>query len=274
MKGISAKSPNNYFINKEIAQIQLEKMRKLHPDLPFVVSVVSIGKGLVPERWKLDPDPPHRLKLLYSGEMRYTRAQTTKVVVPGNIYLFPPFKDYLLTYPPEKRPTEFYIDLFINPSPINEIIEVALESSDLLTSLFKTIEVLQSEKNYEMGSLNLLLSELMRALNKSQPLKTFGEKRIHLLLQKIHANLPQSFSLEELASMTGLNKYYLLRLFKKETKLSPIAYIQSCRLIMACEHLKAGRSIKETAEICGYKDPLYFSRVFKKEFGISPKNIL
>jgi len=52
----------------------------------------------------------------------------------------------------------------------------------------------------------------------------------------------------------------------------PMARFQQYRRIeRAKDFLNAGRSVKETASVLGYPDPYYFSRLFKKYTGTSPK---
>jgi AraC-like DNA-binding protein len=66
---------------------------------------------------------------------------------------------------------------------------------------------------------------------------------------------------------------YLCRLFRQEMNTTPHKYLANLRLETAADMLRqgAGRSITEIARMCGYSDPLYFSRMFKKRYGISPR---
>ena len=52
-------------------------------------------------------------------------------------------------------------------------------------------------------------------------------------------------------------------------------YLNTVRIQQACALMEQGfTSIKDIALLCGYKDPLYFSRVFKKEMKVSPREHL
>lgn len=66
---------------------------------------------------------------------------------------------------------------------------------------------------------------------------------------------------------------YLCRLFRQEMNTTPHKYLANLRLEAAASMLRqgAGRSVTEIARACGYSDPLYFSRVFKKRYGVSPR---
>lgn len=68
---------------------------------------------------------------------------------------------------------------------------------------------------------------------------------------------------------------YLKKLFKKETGLTPHQYLTDKRLESAADTLTSfyGKwNISETARLCGFSEPLYFSRLFKRKFGKSPRD--
>lgn len=66
---------------------------------------------------------------------------------------------------------------------------------------------------------------------------------------------------------------YLCRLFRQEMNTTPHKYLANLRLETAAAMLRRGdgHSITEISRMCGYNDPLYFSRVFKKRYGLSPR---
>ena len=86
-----------------------------------------------------------------------------------------------------------------------------------------------------------------------------------------------SFSIKDCLKKLPLNYDYIRKLFKKETGISPAEYLLKERMSLAQQLLSSGisnrfshYSISQVAEACGYSEPLYFSRVFKKYFGVSP----
>lgn len=82
------------------------------------------------------------------------------------------------------------------------------------------------------------------------------------------------FALDQVIRELPFHYDYLRKLFKKEVGSSPLEYLTSLRMQAAEKILTAmwtnEYSISEVAQMCGYEDPLYFSRVFKKTFGSSP----
>ena len=69
---------------------------------------------------------------------------------------------------------------------------------------------------------------------------------------------------------------YFMKLFKKETGYTPNEYLVIKRIEHAKRILTSGSAIrvKDVAELCGFKDAFYFSRVFKKITGNPPSNLI
>ena len=64
---------------------------------------------------------------------------------------------------------------------------------------------------------------------------------------------------------------YLRKLFQKEFGVTPHQYLNNKRLQIAAETLSnSSDSVADIALMCGFRDPLYFSRMFKKKYGVSP----
>lgn len=82
------------------------------------------------------------------------------------------------------------------------------------------------------------------------------------------------FDLMEEMSRLGYSVDHLRRLFVEDSGVSPIQYLTRHRLEYAKKLLKEynrSYSIKDVAQMSGYLDPYYFSRIFKKHVGVSPR---
>ncbi len=87
----------------------------------------------------------------------------------------------------------------------------------------------------------------------------------------IGANFGKAVGLENCADATGISPSRLSRLFVEETGRGFSDYLIEYRIARAREMLATpGCSIKETSAACGYPDPNYFSRLFKKMTGLTP----
>ena len=90
-------------------------------------------------------------------------------------------------------------------------------------------------------------------------------------LSYIQNNYSRKISLAAVAEHVGLSSGYLCRIFKEETSVSINAYINNLRMTRAGELLKDKNSyIKEVAISVGFEDQLYFSRLFKRYYGMTP----
>lgn len=85
-------------------------------------------------------------------------------------------------------------------------------------------------------------------------------------------NLHQELSLDTLAHYAQLSKFHFAKKFKELTDSSPIQHFINMKIQKACVELdNSNATIKDIAESLGYGDPYYFSRLFKKIVGLSPK---
>lgn len=95
--------------------------------------------------------------------------------------------------------------------------------------------------------------------------------RILTSLQYLHYHYMEPIKIAELAAMEHLSVSRYRTVFLERTGLSPQAFLIALRLQRACElMLGTDLSLKQIAQMAGYSDSLYFSRIFKERFGISP----
>ncbi|MFL7791831.1 MAG: ATP-binding protein [Anaerolineae bacterium] len=87
----------------------------------------------------------------------------------------------------------------------------------------------------------------------------------------LHQNYHKSLSRWEIANVIGVSENYLTHIFGRELGLSPWQYLNRYRIKQAQELLhRTSDSITAVALQVGFNDPAYFSRVFRKQVGLSP----
>jgi AraC-like DNA-binding protein len=89
----------------------------------------------------------------------------------------------------------------------------------------------------------------------------------------IHNYADARFELDGYLKSLPFSYDYLRKLFKKELGMTPHQYLSDLRLHGAADLLYSSGStysVSEIAMLCGFREPLYFSRMFKKKYGLSP----
>lgn len=104
--------------------------------------------------------------------------------------------------------------------------------------------------------------------------ETQQQSRFVELQRYIENNLEQALSLQHLADHIGLSISHLSSEFKKHAACSPIEYVLRSRLERARFLLSDHNNrISDIAERVGFHDVFHFSKMFKKRFGLSPRNM-
>ena len=109
-----------------------------------------------------------------------------------------------------------------------------------------------------------------------QPEDTYGESHImNELLYYISLHYSEPITLETLASHVNEKTSHVSYLFYKYKQIRPIDYLINYRIKIATDFLRSGDyTVTEVANMVGYKDVCYFSRIYKKRVGFSPTRIM
>lgn len=106
----------------------------------------------------------------------------------------------------------------------------------------------------------------------------FSEQVEYIRTEILKYYTTPEFALDEVLRRMPYNYDYLRKLFHRETGVTPNQYMMGMRMKKAESILNAMRvneySVAEIAFMCGFDDPLYFSRVFSKNFGCSPSRFV
>lgn len=95
---------------------------------------------------------------------------------------------------------------------------------------------------------------------------------VELIEQYVQSHISQDLTREDIAAFLHFNPAYLSRLFKKETGLSLSDYIMDLRMKQAKRLLsESDLKVSDVAEITGYRNFSYFSKLFKKQEGYTPQ---
>jgi AraC-like DNA-binding protein len=158
--------------------------------------------------------------------------------------------------------------------PFKNTMEVTNYSKveDIFIQLNKTY--LEKEVGYRL-KLNILCQELIYELLKEcyfPPDKKVNIRRLEIVFQYISKHYRERILLKDMCNLINVSESSLIRLFNNNIGKTPVEYINQFRLNKAKELLlHTADTIKEIAYNTGFEDEFYFSRIFKKMEGKSPK---
>ena len=100
-----------------------------------------------------------------------------------------------------------------------------------------------------------------------------GHKMVEAVLKMIEEGLHEELTLHSAAERLYINSSYLSRLFKQETGKSFSAYVLERKMERAKRVLQEGAKVYDAAGAAGYKDVSYFTKVFRKYWGVTPGEV-
>ncbi|MCB4797947.1 two-component regulator propeller domain-containing protein [Neotamlana laminarinivorans] len=163
-----------------------------------------------------------------------------------------------IAYGMQEQITDFGIDVLVQ-----------MPASDQL--IIKKITALINKKDKVLHA--SLQKEIFNILTSETKILSPNDKLLKSGLEIIKNELSNPlFNVEMLVYKMGISRVKCYRLFKELLQKSPSDIITSLRLQKAATLLKSKNlNISEISFECGYNDPKYFGRSFKKHFGCSPK---
>jgi YesN/AraC family two-component response regulator len=154
-------------------------------------------------------------------------------------------------------------------------VPVIVMSGKILT--FEDIKRLEPYQKITYQSKNVLsetelASSLQQILFDSHTLPAQTSVVVKHALAYIHQNYPMPLSRSEIAYQLGVSKNYLTQIFHQELGISLWDYLNRYRVMQAKELLRqTDHSIASISSQVGFDDPAYFSRVFRRYVGQSPR---
>lgn len=148
--------------------------------------------------------------------------------------------------------------------------------TDIFDKYFDPLsEIIECDKaDTCMDFINSFYTHILSYLhsNKISSGRRLAEKTIELIENNIsHPDL----NVKWLASQLYVNDNYLSRQFHKEINIPLIKYISNKKLETAKNYLDQGfQNVQQVSKLSGFTDPLYFSKCFKKQFGVSPSKYI
>lgn len=244
-------------------------------DLDFAIDRPSGMKGYI-------------LNLTIKGQGRIFSGDKAFNVKEGDLLLFPPGVAHFYRRQPDCsnwfhrwiyfRPRAFWADWLNWQNNHNGVFltkDVEPTIFNRLEPLFVDIEHSAKSDNPYHNDLALnLLEQLLIRCKTLQPdvMSRRIDPRILEVVQYMSQHLSEDFCNDDLAGMVCISSSRLGHLFSSEMGMTITQWRDDQRIIRAKQLLlTTNHSINKVSRMIGYSDPLYFSRVFKRIAGVSPK---
>jgi two-component system response regulator YesN len=159
-----------------------------------------------------------------------------------------------------------YAQRMIRLGVLDYLIKVSMKDEDLARLLDKARRAIEQDRLARIGAKEHSGTLFPRDRQPMHP-------EVRLARTYIDSHLNEDLSLSAVASRVGFSSYYLSRLFHSEAGIPFSEYVTERRVKKAEELLRTTTlKVYEVAEQAGFPNYRYFSMVFKKRLGHTPKN--
>ena len=237
--------------------------------------------------WRPKGRLDYQLLYIVSGKGHFYFHGEDRVVYAGRMVLIQPRQEQRYEYFGEDKPEVFWVHF--TGSDVKNILRsynIPMDdpifysgASSTYSYLFK--EMVHELQNCKTGYEDLLAMYLrqifllvQRTRQEERPtVSTYIQEEMEFARRYFNEHYNEPISIQEYAESRNMSVCYFQRNFKQIVKHTPMQYLLTIRVNNAASLLETtDYSMAEIAAIVGYEDPLYFSRLFRKIKGVSPRD--
>ena len=237
--------------------------------------------------WRPKGRLDYQLLYIVSGKGHFYFHGEDRVVYAGRMVLIQPRQEQRYEYFGEDK-TEVYWVHFTGSDVKNILRSYNIPMDDPIfysgasstySYLFK--EMIHELQNCKTGYEDLLAMYLrqifllvQRTRQEERPtVSSYIQEEMEFARRYFNEHYNEPISIQEYAESRNMSVCYFQRNFKQIVKHTPMQYLLTIRVNNAASLLETtDYSMAEIAAIVGYEDPLYFSRLFRKIKGVSPRD--
>lgn len=257
-------------------------------DTKHTLTVLSCGVYRLmhqPDMPTLRPDGRRDYQLLYisAGKAVFHLDNEDKEIPAGYMVLYRPGESQQYYYYAKDTPEVYWIH-FSGYEAGQILDKIGFSDTHILfcgisfhyPELFRQIilELQLKRPCYEellYSYLRQLFTEIRRNQLEFSADKYSRHEYMEAAVRFFNESFAHNISIEEYAGSQHMSVSWFIRSFKHYMGMTPMQYITSIRINKAKELLKnTNYSIQEISSLAGYENPLYFSRIFRKQTGQPP----
>lgn len=215
--------------------------------------------------------------LVTSGNATFNMINSKHLVKKGDLFFTFPTKSFYLSDMSDFRYVQILFfggrgSKLIAKSGITQDKPVVTIERDLIP-VWTECHQMQNGSNTELLAEALILMTFANISIKQTQTQKYAATSMEAVRQYLDAHFnDSSLTLQTVSERFDYNFHYVSRSFKEKFGKSFSEYLTYIRINKACELMNEGlTNISNISGFVGYNDPLYFSRVFSKEMGKSPK---
>lgn len=284
-----------------LRKTNMETIQRIH------LSLLHAGRIRVGTNWKFDQviSPFARLYLIIEGEAMVYHQQQTFLLKPGFLYLIPSFT--LSRYRCETEMEQYYLTFLEDTStgisifnqlafcyetaafPVDgplfsRLLDINPDASlrnidpkvyDNRANLLSFNQPFSPKPDARLLETEAIMTQLLSRFILPDQQRSAGHSRItnqyRTVLTYINTHLHEKITVGELAALQGMHVDYFSRQFQAVLGVRPVDYIinkrmERAQILMTTSSL----TLQAIAEQVGISDIYYFSRLFKRRFGMPP----
>lgn len=157
---------------------------------------------------------------------------------------------------------------FVSKFNNNEVVALTEALTDIYLTENYPLKV--ARLNEIILKILIIITENYSKIIKTEKPKPISNERVKRAVKFIRENYNRKLTLEEIAKHVFTDKFTLSREFKKITGQTVINYVNLYRCQKAIELIESGENVIEASYKCGFENPSFFSKVFKKHVGKLP----
>ncbi|MHB8063362.1 MAG: helix-turn-helix domain-containing protein [Ruminiclostridium sp.] len=232
------------------------------------------------------PNGRSDFQLLYisKGAAHFSILGEMHIVPEGSVVIYLPHQPQYYIYNLSENPEIYWLHFsgvnignYMNTLGFKDSPWYNIGIKNEYISLFeKIIRELQVRREHFLELSNLYTLELLSLMSRNMYERGLDlpimNEQIQNVIELIHKNSQSKQSINEYAKSCNMSTCWFIHSFKAYTGMTPQQYITDIRINKAKELLLySSFNITEIASIVGYDNPFYFSRVFKKNTDLPPR---